>query len=292
LIYDFTLDLSLDPSAHSLNFSPMTCSIPSPNRPESTSSSNANLKASSSSKLSVDAMEFNPMNPVHSMSSINAMAGALSGLSGLNPLNRSGNASGTGSVSMADVPTHWSNHALPLAQNAASSESPMMSNHSSPDQDGSVDHILGAVLSKMEMVYSKVVQLEQRVLDLEMLRFKEQSVSEDEKEGQIVDVVKRMDFLEKKVLERKVDWRVQQEDTESADRKRLREWMADKVGLPQYFELFIEHGIEDMDTVRLLELDVISRIPGLDKVGHQMRINHQVHKLKTMRRGAEGGDAE
>merc|ERR1719295_795368 len=99
------------------------------------------------------------------------------------------------------------------------------------------------------MVYSKVIQLEQRVLDLEMLRFKEQSVSEDEKEGQIVDVVKRMDFLEKKVLERKVDWRVQQEDVESADRKRLREWMADKVGLPQYFELFIEHGIEDMDTV-------------------------------------------
>ena len=63
------------------------------------------------------------------------------------------------------------------------------------------------------------------------------------------------------------------------EQQRLKEWLDDKEKLPQYFELFISNGIGDLETASLLTKEGLKSM-GIDIVGHQMRILHQVAKLK------------
>merc|ERR1711879_330808 len=118
-------------------------------------------------------------------------------------------------------------------------------------------------------------------------------MGDEEKEGEIVMVgkvdsmLKRMTLLERKVSGLGgigvlglgvVD------DVEDSEKAELRQWMAQKVRLPEYFDLFIDSGIEDLGTAALLSFDTITRI-GIDKVGHQMRILNEVEKLKMINEG-------
>ena len=57
--------------------------------------------------------------------------------------------------------------------------------------------------------------------------------------------------------------------------------MVDKVGLGEYFDLFIASGIEDLSTASLLTMETIKGM-GIDKIGHQMKILNQVIKLKQI----------
>ena len=66
---------------------------------------------------------------------------------------------------------------------------------------------------------------------------------------------------------------------EDAGRRQLRAWLGQQVRLPEYWELFMDSGIEDLGTAALLSTDTIVQI-GIDKVGHQLKIMNEVRKLR------------
>ena len=64
------------------------------------------------------------------------------------------------------------------------------------------------------------------------------------------------------------------------ERQKLKRWLTDKVKLPEYFELFIENGVEDLCTVQLLDEESLRGI-GMDKIGHRLKMIHHIEALKT-----------
>eukprot|EP01083_Nonionella_stella_P027016 74292_1 len=58
----------------------------------------------------------------------------------------------------------------------------------------------------------------------------------------------------------------------------LKSWLQNEVGFPQYYDIFMENGIEDLSIASLLTMETIKRM-GIDKMGHQMKILRAVTKL-------------
>ena len=71
------------------------------------------------------------------------------------------------------------------------------------------------------------------------------------------------------------------------EKQKLKTWLEDKVGLPQYFDIFIDAGIEDLATASLLTMETIKGM-GIDKIGHQMKILNGIVKLKENDQPKEG----
>merc|ERR1711920_250511 len=76
-------------------------------------------------------------------------------------------------------------------------------------------------------------------------------------------------------------------NNQNPKRTQLRVWLEDKVGLGQYFDVFVDNGIEDLSTAKLLTMQTLKAI-GIDKIGHCMKILHQVPALNKNMNDEEG----
>jgi len=61
--------------------------------------------------------------------------------------------------------------------------------------------------------------------------------------------------------------------------KQLKLWLQNECKLGQYFDLFMKNGIEDLFIAKLLTMDTITDI-GITKIGHKIKILHQIDILK------------
>ena len=61
-------------------------------------------------------------------------------------------------------------------------------------------------------------------------------------------------------------------------RQKLKQWLEEKVGLPQFYDLFIQNGVDDLSTAKLLTAATLTDM-GIKKVGEKMKILHQVALL-------------
>merc|ERR1712129_635529 len=75
--------------------------------------------------------------------------------------------------------------------------------------------------------------------------------------------------------------KVQKPKKLSAKQQLFKTWMGMVVHLPQYFELFVEAGYEDLtyvENMQLTEQDLIQI--GIDKKGHRQKILQEIKKMK------------
>ena len=63
----------------------------------------------------------------------------------------------------------------------------------------------------------------------------------------------------------------------------LQKWMENEVKLPQYFELLIENGFEDMESMRDITMEHLREM-GMDKIGHRLKLMKSVATLRAMDR--------
>eukprot|EP01083_Nonionella_stella_P071902 193462_1 len=63
------------------------------------------------------------------------------------------------------------------------------------------------------------------------------------------------------------------------EQQKLKQWLESDVRLPQYYNVFVENGIEDLTTAALLTMETLKAM-GIDKIGHQMKVLNMVIKLK------------
>ena len=280
-------------------------------------------------------------NPIHSMnpmipqnSVMNSRVNILFHQNAGNPIKHSLNAlpsehtsnssepiSCAQSVSMSSVPTHRSDPSdsdSKASSHRPDNESPFTSGpidgsiHNNGSNGGvpsiiTNDMLCDKIISKLEEVFAKVIELENRVHSLEAKKpsfdsrpwSRSLSVIVEEKQG---DLFNKVPF-DSSPWEHKFnpfgighgmntkDQRATNPEIESTDdfkvdderryaRQKLKRWLSQKVRFPQYFTLFIESGIEDLETAALLNQDTMTQI-GIDKVGHRMKIMSELKKLKV-----------
>eukprot|EP01084_Bolivina_argentea_P090051 162323_1 len=81
------------------------------------------------------------------------------------------------------------------------------------------------------------------------------------------------------ILQEMNDDNEKKESSMSMNHTGVRNWLCNKCLLPQYFETFIEHGIEDLSVVKLLTIEELNDL-GIDKMGHKLKILHEIDELK------------
>ena len=68
-------------------------------------------------------------------------------------------------------------------------------------------------------------------------------------------------------------------DDETLDPKeKVQKWLEERVRLPQYFELFIKEGFDELDVIKAITKQDLTAM-GIDKLGHQRRIIQNAEQL-------------
>ena len=96
------------------------------------------------------------------------------------------------------------------------------------------------------------------------------------------DYDERFVRMEKQIQNKQPDMNgILPEDNNDMDQKKqkLKLWLKDKVGLPQYFDIFLKNGIDELSTAVLLDKITLKEI-GIDKIGHQMRILNELKQIR------------
>ncbi len=62
--------------------------------------------------------------------------------------------------------------------------------------------------------------------------------------------------------------------------EKIRNWINDSVKLPQYFQLFIKHGYDDVSIILDMNNEDLIQI-GIDKIGHRKKVMKYIHLLQN-----------
>ena len=111
--------------------------------------------------------------------------------------------------------------------------------------------------------------------------------SDDSKE-----IIERMRMMEDKIdkyhqtvlsLKRMVGILSGKNNLENSDvrkeQNKVKLWLEKEVKLSQYFGMFILNGIDNMDTVKLISMDMLNEF-GIEKIGHKIKILHHIKQLE------------
>eukprot|EP01083_Nonionella_stella_P179099 634743_1 len=127
---------------------------------------------------------------------------------------------------------------------------------------------LDSLSSSMDKLVNNVQSLQQQFTDLQQ----RMHVQEEEKDSDSL-------WAEIKVI--KHDLRTLSSIAKTNPKQlELKSWLQNEVGFPQYYDIFMENGIEDLSITSLLTMETIKRM-GIDKMGHQMKILRAVTKLNN-----------
>eukprot|EP01084_Bolivina_argentea_P027908 51855_1 len=108
------------------------------------------------------------------------------------------------------------------------------------------ERINAMVTDKLDCIIDKIDLIEQRLSNIENGKYKNKNDNDD--------------FIH-------------------SGQENVKQWLEKSVKLPQYYNLFMENGIEHLSIVSLLTIHTIKAI-GIDKIGHQLKILNEVDKLK------------
>eukprot|EP01084_Bolivina_argentea_P024871 46304_1 len=118
-------------------------------------------------------------------------------------------------------------------------------------------------------IQSKILKLDKQMIDLRLIMC-------EEKKNDDLDVIKD----EIKLLKQMID-KIQLKNKRSNIKyTEMQKWMTEVVKLPEYIDLFINNGLEDMNIIKDITMETLTVI-GIQKIGHKMKIIKQVAKLNT-----------
>ena len=134
---------------------------------------------------------------------------------------------------------------------------------------------LDSIVSQIQELSTKIQSFENRLNVIELKVNEEKKVNNDDRIDQII---KEMQSMKQNIAQ------LSPNINSNPEQQKLKSWLENNVKLPQYYETFVENGIDDLDTVKLLTMETIKGM-GIDKIGHQMKILNQVTKLKQNNNG-------
>ena len=129
---------------------------------------------------------------------------------------------------------------------------------------------LDSVLSRFEQMTARMDGLQEQIDGIQLMMNDEQK----EDSGKLNMVITEMAALRKEVKELKLQQQM------NPEQEKLKSWLENTVKLPEYFDIFMDGGIEDLETVSMLTKNELNDI-GISKVGHQVKILGAARKLKV-----------
>ena len=136
------------------------------------------------------------------------------------------------------------------------------------EKEGSGTTPLNERINKIEDSLSElqesVKQIAKQMNDLQS-KFSEESKNQD-----TMDIEKEIQSLKEeiKMLKEKNNINVQE----------VKNWVTNTVELPQYIDLFIENGLDDINIIKHIGMNELKQI-GIDKIGHSIKIMTEIEKL-------------
>ena len=131
------------------------------------------------------------------------------------------------------------------------------------------DERLKKIESQMEAIMLCVRQLQTTVNDIQSQLGSKSNAMSEQKSNDIEILRKEIGNIKSKII-----------DPLQKNRNELKEWITNIVQLPEYYDIFIYNGIEDLSTVKLININTLKQM-GVDKIGHQMKILHKVQQLNS-----------
>eukprot|EP01083_Nonionella_stella_P303053 1047480_1 len=130
---------------------------------------------------------------------------------------------------------------------------------------------------RLDSMAAAIEQLNGKIQKMENQMSRLLSQQEEKKENDNEDIMKEITNLKREVSKLTAEQPNNQLTDTAKDR--LRVWLTNVVGLP-YFDLFIENGIEDLDTIKEFTQNELQMI-GIDKIGHRIKIMKCIRTLET-----------
>lgn len=121
-------------------------------------------------------------------------------------------------------------------------------------------------------------------------------LDEEEKENSN-DVKQQIDDIKSTVQQLVRGSHIVQMNTEVTEEALFRKWVVNTLNYPEYYELFVENGVETINVAKLLTKSEL-RMIGINKIGHQLKIMQSIEALKqkqdnlvasTYQQAKEGG---
>merc|ERR1719295_1920265 len=107
------------------------------------------------------------------------------------------------------------------------------------------------------------------------MRMIQNRMDEEEKENDN-NLQQQIDDMKETLKRMTVKMSVNEENTEEAVFKK---WVVDTLKYPEYFELFVENGVDTLNVAKLLTKSELKMI-GINKIGHQLKIMEGIQALK------------
>eukprot|EP01083_Nonionella_stella_P123907 373706_1 len=135
-----------------------------------------------------------------------------------------------------------------------------------------------SIAIQVEKMSSTMSAMQQKMNDME-LRLNEEQKSED-----VDDKLNKM-MNEIKLIKQTVN--ALSANNMNPKQKKVKSWLENQVALPQYFDIFMKNGIDELSLVALLDKATLKDI-GIDVIGHQMKILNHVKQLLSQNVENEG----
>eukprot|EP01084_Bolivina_argentea_P133447 235512_1 len=123
--------------------------------------------------------------------------------------------------------------------------------------------------ARLDSLTSKVDELSKQLNDIRLL------LTEEQKDDNLSDIKKEMEMMKQNIqnlMDRNNSPKPEKENAVNV-------WLRDVVKLPEYIDLFMQNGMDDMTVIEDITMNELNQI-GIDKLGHKMRILKAVAKLK------------
>ena len=142
--------------------------------------------------------------------------------------------------------------------------------HEDHEKLKSLEMKISHLTHKMDTLLTKFEKMDKRINEIE---FKINGDQKQNGDGFKEEVLKEMKSMKQEIQKLTLS------NVNTEEQQQLKGWLENTVGLPQYFDVFIANGIEDISTASDLKMEQLKAM-GIDVIGHQMKILNQVLKLK------------
>ena len=125
---------------------------------------------------------------------------------------------------------------------------------------------------QINTIMKHVNQLKQSVVGIEMkLEQIEEKISDDNSDG----LQKQIDDIRKSVSRLQSGGGAKGD----SDEEKFKQWLEETMKLGEYYELFVENGIENLTVLQMLGMEELSMI-GIKKIGHRLQLSKAIETLK------------
>ena len=122
--------------------------------------------------------------------------------------------------------------------------------------------------SQLDLLTTNIAQISKQLNDMRLL------LTEEQKNDDTEDIRKEI-----RIIRDNVDELMNNNSPKKEIDSPVIVWLRDRVKLPEYVDLFMENGLDDMSVISDISMKELNLI-GITKIGHKMRILKEITKLK------------